>query len=284
MDHNTTVDKLIVDEGFVHWNEALINCLFWEEGARLILSIPLSFFKPADQLVWVVEKNGVFSTKSAYLVARSGGDTVEADTTSSEMHRELKHMWKALWRANVLETVKICVWRCCWNAIPTRENLRKRKVITNYTCPFCDGETESIEHVLLECPRSVSIWLSSPLCLRTDRRCHGGLCMWLVEVAGLLARQSFDLVLVLIWSIWKEHNSFVWTGTALNQMDVLCKTQAWLQEFKKWHGRKAGNKHAIHKWEKLGVGWFICNFDGAWDEIGELGGVRVVIRDDNGAC
>lgn len=163
VDHETTVNSLMVDEGYIRWNGDLINSLFCvnslfcAEEARLIFSIPLSYFKPPDRLVWVAEKDGLFSTKSAYLVARSGGNIGGDDTASSKMNGELKHMWRALWRASVPEKVKICVWRCCLNALPTKENLRKRKMIANATCPFCDGETESVEHAFLECPRSVSI-------------------------------------------------------------------------------------------------------------------------------
>lgn len=58
----------------------------------MILSIPLSYFKPPDRLVWVTEKDGLFLTKSAYLVARSGGNIEGDETASSEMHGELKHM------------------------------------------------------------------------------------------------------------------------------------------------------------------------------------------------
>ncbi|KAM2668041.1 hypothetical protein EV2_019664 [Malus domestica] len=39
----------------------------------------------------------------------------------------------------------------------------------------------------------------------------------------------------------------------------------------------------MQKWDKPRVGWFKCNFDGAWDELGEVGGVVMVVRDDNGA-
>lgn len=123
----------------------------------------------------------------------------------------------------------------------------RRKVITTVTCHFCDVETESVERVLFECPRSASIWFSSPLCLRMKRQFHGGFRMWLPEVAGLLARQSFDLALILICSIWKERNYFLWNGKTLNQVDIICKSKAWLQEFRKWHSPKMGNKHTTPK-------------------------------------
>ncbi|KAB2605937.1 S ribonuclease [Pyrus ussuriensis x Pyrus communis] len=281
--HDSTVDSLLVDEGCVRWNGDLITSIFYEEEAQLIQSIPLSYFKPPDRLIWVAEKDGLFSTKSAYLVARTGGNVGGEETTTSEMDGELKHMWKALWRACVPEKVKICVWRCCLDALPTRANLMRRKVITNDACQFCQGESETVEHVFLSFPRSASIWFASPLCLRTDRQLHGGFRIWLVEVAGLLARQSFDLALILIWGIWKERNSFLWNGRALNQVEIVCKSQAWLQEFRKWHDSKKGSSRTTtHKWEKPTVGWVKCNFDGAWDDLGQRGGVGVVVRDEKG--
>lgn len=146
-------------------------------------------------------------------------------------------------------------------------------MITTDTCLFCDGDTESVEHALLECSRSASIWFSSPLCLRTERHIYGAFRMWLVKVARLLAHQSFDLALILIWN-----------GTALNQVDINCKSQASLQEYRKLHGSKKCSRPSIpQKWEKPDVGWLKCNFDGTWDELGELGGIGGVIRDDNGA-
>lgn len=37
----------------------------------MILSIPLSLFYLADSLIWAKEPKGLFTTKSAYFVARS---------------------------------------------------------------------------------------------------------------------------------------------------------------------------------------------------------------------
>lgn len=61
---STTVDKLMVEVGCIKWNVELISSNFSEETG-LILSIPLSYFKPRETIIWVAEKNGMFSTKSA---------------------------------------------------------------------------------------------------------------------------------------------------------------------------------------------------------------------------
>lgn len=148
----------------------------------------MSSFKPPDWLIWVAGNDGLFSTKSAYLVARLEGSVRGDETMSSEMNGDLKHMWKALWRAGVPEKVKICVWRCCLNALPTQEKLLRCKVITNAACLFCFGEPENMEHAFLNCPRSTSLWLTNPLGFRTDRQIHEGFRMWLVKMARLFAR------------------------------------------------------------------------------------------------
>lgn len=49
-------------------------------------------------------------------------------------------------------------------------NLRKQKVVREEMCIFCGRDPETVEHPLLDCPRSVSIWFSSVLglCIRRD--------------------------------------------------------------------------------------------------------------------
>lgn len=135
----------------IKWNVELISSIFPEETG-LILSIPLSYFKPTETIIWVAEKNGMFSTKKCFFLARSCGEICGDESTGSVMNSETQFIWKALWRACVPRKVKICVWRGCMNALPTRANLKRRKVITTETCFFCDGDTETVEHELLECP------------------------------------------------------------------------------------------------------------------------------------
>ncbi|RXH98560.1 hypothetical protein DVH24_010885 [Malus domestica] len=58
---------------------------------------------------------------------------------------------------------------------------------------------------------------------------------WLAEFVASLSRESFDMSLAIVWSIWKEHNSFVWSGSALDPLDIYSNTLTWLNEYKKWH-------------------------------------------------
>lgn len=62
--------------------------LVYGEEASLILSIPLSSFNPPDTLIWTKEPKGMFTTKSAYFVARScngiGGDQPMGSSMNAE--------------------------------------------------------------------------------------------------------------------------------------------------------------------------------------------------------
>ncbi|RXH98118.1 hypothetical protein DVH24_010443 [Malus domestica] len=168
MDRLDTVSKLISQEEGVSWNLDIINELFWEEEALLIQSIPLGTRKPLDQLVWNTEPNGKFTTKSAYYLSRFMGE----------------------WRARVPEKVKICVWRICWNALPTHDNLRKKKITMDDVYMFCNGENETLVHLIRNCPRAASVWLSCPLRLQSLTNTTENIMDWIAKLAGELSRDS----------------------------------------------------------------------------------------------
>jgi hypothetical protein len=47
------------------WDEQLVKDTFWEEDAKIILSIPL-FEDMEDYVAWHPDSKGLFSVKSAY--------------------------------------------------------------------------------------------------------------------------------------------------------------------------------------------------------------------------
>ncbi|XP_050144117.1 uncharacterized protein LOC126619746 [Malus sylvestris] len=194
---------MVEDDG-VGWNLNLVRRWFLKEEADLILSIPLSLFHPADSLIWAKEPKRLFTTKSAYFLARPcqgiGGD----EPTRSMVNVSTKFLWKALWQAKVPGRVKICVWHGYMNELPSKVNLKNRRILTKATCGFCDQEEETIEHALLTCPRAASVWFGSPLGLRSFNGSDEGFGEWLEQMAHKVSKESFELLLVLVWSIWKD--------------------------------------------------------------------------------
>ena len=56
--------------------------------------------------------------------------------------------------------VKILVWRAAKNSLPTKQNLVKRKVLTNDYCDHCKMQQEDTLHALYLSPKLEEIWFS----------------------------------------------------------------------------------------------------------------------------
>ncbi|KAM1724666.1 hypothetical protein ACFX11_023089 [Malus domestica] len=154
--------------------------MFFPEEVNLILSIPLSFFYPHDELIWIKEPKGVFMTKSAYFVAWTCSDICGDVPVGSEMLVEIKFLWKALWRAKVSGKIKICIWMGCLNALLTKVNLKLKKVVLDDYCVI----------------------------------------YWVAKMASMMFRESFDLVVMLMWNIWKARNELLWRGSTLPPQEL----------------------------------------------------------------
>jgi hypothetical protein len=66
----------LVDASMMWWNISLIKRIFNEEEATKICSMAICPQRQQDKLVWVGTKNGIFSIKSAYHLAREKNDCI----------------------------------------------------------------------------------------------------------------------------------------------------------------------------------------------------------------
>ena len=123
--------------------------MFLPFEARTILNIPLSHNLLEEQIIWVGNKNGEFSVKSAYYIVVGVLDTMEEGESSSSDSR--CPLWKKLWHLNILPKVRIVAWKMCMNALPTFVNLQRKGVNLCEICPTCGKEPESTLHILVNC-------------------------------------------------------------------------------------------------------------------------------------
>ena len=59
----------LIDEEKKPWKMDRIRRFFLPFEAKTVLNIPLSYNLPEDKIIWVGNKRGMFSIKSAYYVA-----------------------------------------------------------------------------------------------------------------------------------------------------------------------------------------------------------------------
>ena len=99
-------------------------------------------------VAWEGTNNGLFTVRSAYHLAV---ERFEKDEASCSNTQGVQLLWKTIWDINVLRVAKLFLWKVC-NILPIRENLFRRKIVSDPLCPTCGKEPETICHILWSCP------------------------------------------------------------------------------------------------------------------------------------
>lgn len=147
----------LIDSATNWWNIPPVETVFNPEEARIICGMTICPRTQKDQLIWGANKQGPFTVRSAYHLAKEVRRRTEGSTsTSTNMHQ----IWKRIWRIKGPRMVKMFMWQACSNILPTRENLFKRKVMIDSLCPICQIEVESVGHALWSCPDATDVWLA----------------------------------------------------------------------------------------------------------------------------
>lgn len=155
-----TVDSLIDWDRYT-WNLTPISPSITTAVANAIQSIPLISPHLIDKLVWSLEKNGLFSIRSAYHLQRSLHPITVNSPQSS--HQISVTVWKWIWHISSLPKIQNFLWRACSNALATKANLHHRYLSLSPICPLCQLALETIEHVLFVCPWTSAVWFGHPL-------------------------------------------------------------------------------------------------------------------------
>lgn len=146
----------LIDEDSKRWKVDTLKALFLPFEVETILNILLSNNLPEDKLIWVGNKRGEFSVKSAYYIALNvinPAGCVECSHGESRIP-----LWKRIWQLKIPPKIRIFTWKACVNALPTMLNLKKRGVNTDGMCPLCGKEGESIPHSLFKCDVVKEVW------------------------------------------------------------------------------------------------------------------------------
>ncbi|KAL5736195.1 hypothetical protein ACOSQ2_030983 [Xanthoceras sorbifolium] len=129
------------------WNSDLIHAHFLPIDAKAILSIPCSLSRVDESLCWHHEKNGEYSVRSGYWVGVEAGLQCSGSGLSSS-----GGWWKFLWRLKISAKVKLFVWRCCHDWLPSRVNLARKGLSLDVVYPLCAQCVETSMHALWGCP------------------------------------------------------------------------------------------------------------------------------------
>ena len=122
------------------------------------------------------------------------------------------------WNLNVPNRVKNLMWRAGSDSLPSKSNLRKRKIPIDTTCSSCGLEMESSLHAIWSCASLVQVW-----------KVHFG---WLIKEAGKAScfldvlqvgfdkSQHMDLFAMIVSLIWTRRNKLR-VGEAVTSLALL---------------------------------------------------------------
>ncbi|KAK9991713.1 hypothetical protein SO802_026698 [Lithocarpus litseifolius] len=155
---NSTVAELI-NETIRLWNDELIDGVFTCKEAAMIKRIPLGKVASEDVLIWPHTHDGRYTCKSGYRFLKE-----ETKLYSTQQHSLLNSkLWKGLWSLQVPNKVKNLMWRACRNAMPTKANLVRKKIIDDPICDRYHGAHEIALHAIWLCKEVDVIWADPEL-------------------------------------------------------------------------------------------------------------------------
>nr|POF02718.1 hypothetical protein CFP56_04951 [Quercus suber] len=156
----------------------------------------------------------------------------------------LKPLWKGIWSLKVPSKVKNLVWRAVKNSLPTKQNLVKRKVLTDDCCDQCKMQKEDTLHALYLCPKLEEIWLSK----QAWNQCSLRQVTSFVDLMGYILAENRDpdLFAMVVWAIWKRRNDIRVGKRGENLPNLVQQAQTRLQNFL-LHNSAATTSTALQK-------------------------------------
>lgn len=148
--------KDLMDAGSRSWNENLIRNVMHKEDADEVLKIRLSNQQPENFPAWHLEKTGLFTVKSAYMLAWNlSKNAVEASSSTATSGE--KKLWLALWKTKVQAKIKIFAWKLALDRLPTWVNKCRRKIERQSICQICGSAEEDGFHATVECTKAKAL-------------------------------------------------------------------------------------------------------------------------------
>ena len=97
-----------------------------------------------DTLYWRLKGDGKFDTRSYYLAIRGASNSL--------------FPWKGVWKPKIPKRVAFFLWTAAHGRTLTLDNLMLKSCTLANWCCMCCCDRESVNHLLLRCPVTHSLW------------------------------------------------------------------------------------------------------------------------------
>lgn len=275
------------------WNTELVRTTFNPQLAIKVIQTPTRITAGEDDIWWPANKEGEYTVKSGYQEMWQAGRTINLNPSGSESIET--EVWKGIWSAQIPQKVKMFIWKCCWNILPVKENLCKRRVVRTGICTICNKEIETVEHSLLFCDWVRPVWLGSQLQIIPQRQNVTSFHVWFLARIKLFqqspAIQVFAMVslCITLWQIWKQRNSAYFDQKNPCPMATIIQANSFIKEILQVNENQQNSQDTqLIKssqqtfWRPPRPGIIKINTDAGFNVQKAIGSAGIVARDFNG--
>ncbi|XP_057811715.1 uncharacterized protein LOC131025953 [Salvia miltiorrhiza] len=159
----------------------------------------------------------MYTVKSGYWLASL--QRRRADPSTSDQSKDL---WKWIWSLEVIPKVKMFMWKCLAEALPTNSALRKKSIDLDPMCRRCGNGFEMMEHALRDCVWMKVLWVVSPL--RLPPIPEAEICpiqAWFERIRSVPHKESHATFAAIAWAAWYTRNLLVFQGKEMDHKECL---------------------------------------------------------------
>lgn len=265
----------------------LINCetMEWNLQAirrhvplyeECILQLIPSDYNKQDELIWLPEASGSYTSKSGYAMARKA----HLPALNPEFP------WKkCIWNLNTPPKIQTLLWRATNGALPVGHTLRVRGLQAEAKCKRC-GEIETPLHLFFSCPFAARVWDLVPAMFKPVAGSVSTMRELLIRNTKMINLPPTGLGLspiypTLYWHLWKNRNRLLFEDKSLTESELLLRV---LKDVRCWEeasqaekfGRLTNTRSPPPPTLPTGLR---CFADGAWDPASRNSGQGWVFTD-----
>ncbi|XP_042942878.1 uncharacterized protein LOC122277061 [Carya illinoinensis] len=180
------------------------------------------------------------------------------------------------------------MWKVGNDLLATKWNIFKRKILDDPLCPICQIDTETVMHLLWQCPAANAVWteMTTPI-QKWNVAEDDFLSMW-GRMKGKLTEPDLEMIAATMRMLWLRRNELVFDKKFRSPRSVIRDSKESLQEYQAANQMlKRGNNLAMavrqgQHWEVPREDFVKTNWDAAVDLKNKKVGIGIIIRDENG--
>ncbi|XP_026398871.1 uncharacterized protein LOC113294708 [Papaver somniferum] len=185
-----------------------------------------------------------------------------------------------------IKPICCCTWKCLKEIVPTLVKISQYKPDIQTLCPHCNAKNETLEHLLVTCTYSSSIWLQINVNVFNIQAQHTSVTEWIISwfipVQNINSEEINNWLITLMstaWQIWKNKCDKIFRNKTPNRWNTISDIK-WLikQSTTDFHQ----DKQCLSKqssWSPPLHAQLKINLDASFDNETNFFGIDLIARD-----